>query len=252
MIMQPSIAQKEIDELIQAEKNFAAYAGKNGTKNAFLAFLDSAGVVFDKGNAVNGIAYWNNREKTTGVLNWHPLYAAISAMGDVGFTTGPWTYQATKDSQVVARGIYTTVWHRNNNNEWKFLVDLGVDSTPLINDTVLTVLPFTGKKSFIQSLLKAEEKYIAIAAIHASDCNKLLAEAAVLNRNGKLHEDGKKVSRTFPDKVKYNIQGSGIATSGDLGFVYGIAVVNGKSDNYLRIWVHENNGWKVIVEVLRY
>ncbi len=65
-------AQKGIDDLINAEKNFAAYSVANSTKEAFLKFLDSTGIVFDNGKPVNGIETWNKREKRPGVLNWFP------------------------------------------------------------------------------------------------------------------------------------------------------------------------------------
>src|SRR6476619_6274717 len=83
-------AQKNIDGLIAAEKNFAALSVAQGTKTAFLHFLDSNGIVFDKGNPVNGIQVWTSRENRGGVLNWHPQFAEISLSGDFGYTTGPW------------------------------------------------------------------------------------------------------------------------------------------------------------------
>jgi ketosteroid isomerase-like protein len=48
------------------------------------------------------------------------------------------------------------------------------------------------------------------------------------------------------------INGSGIASSGDIGYVYGTTIIDGKTDNYLRIWRREKTGWKIAVEVLRY
>jgi hypothetical protein len=86
-------AQKGIDSLIQAEKNFAAYSVANSTKEAFLKFLDSAGIIFDNGKPANGITTWKKREKGQGVLNWHPQVAEISGSGDFGYTTGPWTFK---------------------------------------------------------------------------------------------------------------------------------------------------------------
>jgi hypothetical protein len=92
-------AQKGIDLLVQAEKNFAAYSMTHSTKEAFLQFLDSSGWVFENGKPVNGIQTWNNRSKNPEVLNWYPQYAEISASNDFGYTTGPWTYQpSAKDT----------------------------------------------------------------------------------------------------------------------------------------------------------
>src|SRR5436189_6134527 len=123
-------AQKGIDSLIQAEKDFAAYSVANSTKEAFLKFLDSAGIIFNNGSPANGIMTWKNREKVPGVLNWHHQFAEISGSGDFGYTTGPWTLQNSSNDTVVARGQYTTVCQINAKGEWKFLVDLGVGNTP--------------------------------------------------------------------------------------------------------------------------
>ena len=84
-----SEAQRTIDGLINAEKSFAAYSVANGTKEAFLKFLDSSGIIFDQGKPVNGIESWSKREKRAGVLNWFPQYAEIAYSNDFGFTTGP-------------------------------------------------------------------------------------------------------------------------------------------------------------------
>ena len=50
-----SKAQNNFDGLVNAEKSFAAYSVANGVKAAFLKFLDSNGIVFERGNSVNGI-----------------------------------------------------------------------------------------------------------------------------------------------------------------------------------------------------
>jgi hypothetical protein len=44
-----------VNDVLNAEKSFAAYSVSHGTRDAFLKFLDSTGVVFEKGKAVNGI-----------------------------------------------------------------------------------------------------------------------------------------------------------------------------------------------------
>src|SRR6266404_3303128 len=89
LLVGSAIAQNGIGNLIQAEKNFAAYSVANNTKDAFLRFADSAGIVFDNGKPVNAIEIWTRREKRPGKLNWWPAYAEIASSGDFGYTTGP-------------------------------------------------------------------------------------------------------------------------------------------------------------------
>jgi hypothetical protein len=178
-------AQKNIDGLINAERNFAAYSVAHGTKDAFLKFADSNGIVFDKGKATNAIQVWNSRDKRPGVLNWRPEFAEIASSNDFGYTTGPWEFK-TNDT-VVARGQFTTVWHLAKNNEWKFLVDLGVGNTPkylMLSLTTVKVKKMNGDAS-TNEVLNAEEGFINAYRIEKVKGYKTyLSDKSVLNRNG--------------------------------------------------------------------
>jgi len=261
-----STAQKPLaDEVLNAEKNFAAYSVAHGTKEAFLHFLDSSGVVFENGKAVNGIEAWNKKEAGAGVLNWHPVYGGIAASGDLGFTTGPWTFQpkSIRDS-VVARGQYSTVWKKDKSGEWKFVVDLGINKTPAFDDGVYQ---FNNEAvSFVpgtwNNLLNREEKLIrqtseTDAAQREKFYEQVLSKKTFfLNRNENLPvvtlSDVNTALQSTPQKIDYRIDGSGISAAGDLGYVYGAAIANGKAENYLRIWRREGKEWKLVLETLRY
>lgn len=268
-----SYSQQSIEGLVQAERNFAAYSVEHGTKAAFLKFLDSTGIVFENGKPVNGIETWLKREDRPVVLNWRPLFAGISASGDFGYTTGPWTLQRTINDTIVTEGRYTTVWHINKNGEWKFLIDLGVQNTPHDTDTSSSLmswmmtpannLTYSGSH---RSLLKAEEDFIKktqqdlTRKYSRKDTYKETLSGNwtyfVLNRNRRLPpQDGDPVVGTInemPKEIQYTIGSSAISSAGDMGYVYGTTVINGKTDNYLRIWRRESSGWKLAVEVLRF
>ncbi|GAA4735581.1 nuclear transport factor 2 family protein [Flavisolibacter ginsenosidimutans] len=261
-----STAQKPLaDEVLNAEKSFAAYSVAHGTKEAFLHFFDSSGVVFEKGKAVNGIETWNKKEAGTGVLNWHPVYGSMAASGDLGFTTGPWTFQQKSvDDSVVARGQYSTVWKKDKSGEWKFVVDLGINKTPAFDDAAYQ---FSNEAvSFVpgtwNNLLNREEKFIRqTSETDAAQRTKLYEQflskkTFFLNRNGNLPvvvlNKLNSALQTLPQKIDYRIDGSGISAAGDLGYVYGTTIVKGKTENYLRIWRREGKEWKLVLETLRY
>ena len=253
-------AQKGIDGLINAEKSFAAYSVAHGTRDAFLKFLDSNGIVFDQGKAVNGIATWEKRQNRPSVLNWRPQHVEIASSNDFGYTTGPWELRtsATSDS-VVARGRFSTVWHINSTGEWKCLVDLGVSTSP--PDGELTVQKIKGKKVTGESspgeALQSEQSFIAACGENKSKAyNKFSSHKIMLLRNGRLPaksvDDVALVIKQTPANISYTIVGSGIASSGDLAFFYGNVSVNNKVENYLRVWRKEKDGWRIALEVLRY
>jgi ketosteroid isomerase-like protein len=254
-------AQQDIKGLVNAEKSFAAYAVTHNVKAAFLQYLDSTGIVFEKGQPLNGLASWNQKQTGPGILNWYPQFAEIAASGDWGYTTGPWTFQPrTMNDSVVARGQYTTVWHLDNQGDWKFLVDLGVSRLPSTDSAAVTEV-HAGKVSThpidLASMIKAEETFInqykksRDAAYH-----RFLSLQSMINRNGQLPaitlpEQSSTIEAT-PANISFSINGSGIAKSGDLGYVYGTTVLNEKKENYLHIWRREKEGWKIALEVMRY
>lgn len=260
---QSAIAQKGIENLIQAEKNFAAYSVAHSTKEAFLQFIDSNSIMFDKGKPVKAVEYWNKREKNAGVLNWGPQYAEIAASGDFGYTTGPWTFQPTKNDTVAARGQYITVWHIDDKGEWKFLVDLGISNTQ-VNSAKDVIRINAAKQSevfdtipLVFPIVAAENEFLALFAKNKTKAyKKYLSNESILNRNGHLpavsFTDRKKFIKTTSSFDKYEMEGWGHALWPDMGYTYGTTVSSNKTENYLRIWRKENSGWKIAVEVLRY
>ncbi|HET7897220.1 MAG TPA: hypothetical protein VFL47_06115, partial [Flavisolibacter sp.] len=156
-------AQQSATDVLNAEKSFAAYSVQHGTKAAFLQFADSSGLVFERGKPVKAIEFWSRRQEGAGILNWYPVYGWLSQSGDLGFTTGPWTFQPkTINDSVVARGQFNTVWHKTEDGNWKFLLDMGVSKTPdfatkafAFRDTKINFTPGT-----MEELLKAEERLV--------------------------------------------------------------------------------------------
>ncbi len=257
-------AQKGIEELIQAEKNFAAYSVAHSTKEAFQKFIDSNSIMFDNGKPVKAIEFWEKREKNAGVLNWWPQYAEISSSGDFGYTTGPWTFQSSKNDTIVARGQYTTVWHVNQNGEWKFLVDLGISNTQINTaEDVIRINQIKQKENSEKTspgypfLENTDNDFLKLFTANKSKAyKKYLSEESILNRNGYLpavSQAGKrKMIQATPSFDNYTSDGRGISPVPDMGYSYGTTVIKDKRENYLRIWRREKNGWKIAVEVLRY
>lgn len=256
-------AQRPADEVLNAEKSFAAYSVQNGTTAAFLKFADSSGLVFEGGKAVNAIEVWSKRGNGSGVLNWHPIYGFMAASGDLGFTTGPWTFQSkTTQDSVLARGQYSTVWHKTVGGEWKFLLDLGIADTPNFDSASFN---FSNKKidfkpGNLADLQKAEDAFVqntkdAVGRkkTYAASISK---QVFLLNRNDRLPvvtvNDVDALMTTMPQSIAYKQAGAGISKSGDLGYVYGTTTINNKEEGYLRIWRREGTEWKLALEVLRY
>ncbi len=255
-------AQKGIEKMIQAEKDFAAYSVTHTTKEAFQKVIDSNSIMFENGKPMSAIEFWNKREKRPGVLNWRPQYAEISASEDFGYTTGPWTYQNTINDSIIARGQYTTVWHLDKNGEWKFLVDIGIDNTQPNNgelkiiDTpkevdrladITHISPLVGAETNFNKQLE-KKKTKAYSAFLSGE--SILTHHTFLPAANTTERQVLIVSTS--SAIKYTMHGWGISPVPDMGYTYGTATLNGKVENYLRIWRKEKDGWKIAVEVLRY
>lgn len=260
---QSVIAQKGIDNLIQAEKDFAAYSVAHSTKEAFQKFIDSNSTMFDDGKPVKAIDFWNKREKNAGVLNWWPQYAEISVSDSFGYTTGPWTFQNSINDSVVARGQYITIWRINKNGEWKLRVDLGVSNTPTNATEEIRIIdePKQAEKEkfrpYISRLVAEENKFNkSVGKNKLKAYKKTFSKQSILNRNGFLPAiiaaDQRVLIDSTPSGIKYVMIGWGGPRVPDMGYTYGTAFINDKIENYLRIWRKEKNGWKIAVEVLRY
>lgn len=130
----PSAAESEA-QLKQADTAFCALAAKSGIAAAFAAyaapdctFPDTQPEKLHGQDAV--------KERLTGTpdgmtLTWSPTFASASASGDLGYTWG--RYEAkipTANGTVTRTGHYTTIWRRQPNGDWKYVLDTGNPDAP--------------------------------------------------------------------------------------------------------------------------
>ena len=123
-------------ELIKAEADFCAQAGKEGIPAAFLANIAPDGVLLAAGYEKRGAAVVKEQyaEATPGVtLTWKPEVVDVAASGDLGYTSGPYELRLPgKDggAPVIHTGRYMTVWKRQSDGQWKFVIDGGTQDKP--------------------------------------------------------------------------------------------------------------------------
>jgi|SRR5579862_4082073 len=117
-------------DLLSTDLAFSNLSEESGRNDAFMHYADSAVVVLRAWS--KPVAGMNNLEKLfsnhadTGVtLTWVPITADVSRSGDLGYTYG--TYSLDHKNGVVHSGTYCTIWKKNRNKEWKFLLGTGND-----------------------------------------------------------------------------------------------------------------------------
>jgi ketosteroid isomerase-like protein len=121
-----TLAQSDVEKLVSTERAFANYAEEHGTKSAFLENASSDAVLFLP-DRMNAVEYWKARGESKGLLSWDPNYADVSSNGLIGYTTGNWEYRsAGKGGTPEGFGNFITVWQRQPDGKYKFVVDIGI------------------------------------------------------------------------------------------------------------------------------
>ena len=257
-----AFSQKNIRGLVDAEKAFASFTQTHTIREGFLKYMDSNGVVFRQGIAVNALDAFQKQAAGSARLNWEPAFVVISASGDFGITTGPYIlHPKPLQDTPVAYGNFSSVWIMNKQGEWKNLVDLGVSCTKRAGDvkqvqeiilapkTMMVPVSFddvlTLDKKFNQDL---KEKNGATIATQ-------LSADSWLNIEGEAPVTGiqmiSNVLMHIPDTVLFHSETGKISTAGDLAYVYGSVVNGNKKENYLRVWANRNKRWQVILQTIK-
>ncbi|WP_428659965.1 hypothetical protein [Runella sp.] len=253
-----AVAQKPIQALINVENQFATFTSTHSIKEGFLKYLDSSGVVFNQGKTINGIEYYRKAPDKSPVLFWQPSFSVISASGDLGMNTGPYTVKSPQKDSVVARGNFSSIWKKNSAGEFKLLIDLG-NAYKEPHSPVTAVKEISLQHSFSNSnykdALSLEESINQ--SITSNGWNALLPHlhsTAHFNLPGKQPINDQKILKETLQKLPLpgtlKVLDGGISKAGDLAYVYGSVASGTKTGNYLRLWIKENNNWKLILQTL--
>ncbi len=113
-----------------ADSAFADLGYRMGTAFAFSNTAAPDGVVFGGPQLVVGprdIEDYFSARGTESSLTWHPVFAAVAGSRDLGYTIGEYTSTGRGPTGAAVQhfGKYLTVWRRQPNGDWKFVVDGG-------------------------------------------------------------------------------------------------------------------------------
>ena len=125
-------AQVTLDAAMQADRDFAATAAKDGPKAAFLQWMDpNDGEFIGPGSVVKGagnVAEGFSQSPPGFAVDWTPDGGHGSTAGDLAVTTGRYTIRVGADA--IEQGRYVTVWRRDETGALKAVMDLGVADPP--------------------------------------------------------------------------------------------------------------------------
>lgn len=121
------IPKADVSELQIVDSEFSDYSKEHGMRKAFLEYIDDDGVMMKDNSlpikgakAIDLIASMND---STVQLTWEPQGGDIAASGELGYTYG--IYELKDTSNNVQRGTYVTIWKKQVDGKWKFVLDSG-------------------------------------------------------------------------------------------------------------------------------
>jgi len=249
--------------LIAAERGFAADGQRDGLRRAFLAHFDAESWLF-RPYPVPALPTLARDADDAGFLQWEPDFVGVSASGDLGFSSGPWTVIQPGVGQMLY-GHFLSVWKRGKDGVWRVQVDGGVVHAPLTRAAgkVTTVPTTTASATPLDAAALNERGRLLDRADDAlreslarNDAKSPLPAHADSSlhvlRDDKLPADGaaalELVAKDPPGLGRAPRLARDVAASGDLGYTLGGERNCKGCGSYLRVWRWEDGRWRVAVD----
>lgn len=250
-------------EIVTAERAFAADGLARGVKASFLAFSAPDAIIFNPHPAnaqeVFAAAPDPDPARPRPPLIWWPLYAGISKSGDLGFTTGPY---AVGDER---RGHYFTVWKKQPDGAWKWVIDAGVGADASGeagrgSSVAFLATGATGSPSADAAWREIADIEAAIASAAREDVSS--AYEPYLDPDSRLHSEGPPPAKDIaarraafsarPGRLDFSPLGGGASDAGDLAWTYGegrfLEGGAARIGHYVRVWQKRAAGWRLVFD----
>ncbi len=118
--------------LVATDKAFSQMSVDKGLSAAFIFYADDSVVKVRNGNfpiigKMEMTKAYKSRPDTGMILKWKPTRADIGRSNDLGYTFGIWElYIKAKDTTLY--GNYISIWKRQADGSWKYVLDAGSDT----------------------------------------------------------------------------------------------------------------------------
>ncbi len=249
--------------VVAAERAFAADGLALGVRDSFLKHSAPEAIVFGPDvQKVHETFPKQDPDKGGPPLVWWPLWEGIARSGDLGFTSGPYSFDGKPG------GYYFTVWKRQPGGSWKWIYDGGPPSSPVgaapqgSPPAYLPVSTTKGKypESAFADVRMAEAKLAAAAKVDVASAYKpvLIPGARVAGSRAAPGNTSEAQAAELATRTKTldfsPPQGGEVSVAGDFAWTYGDAawVRDGQArqGHYVRIWQLGPKGWGLAYDLL--
>lgn len=247
--------------VVAAERAFAADGLALGVRDSFLKHSAPDGIVLAPEPTLAKAAFGAAAAKGPPLV-WWPLWAGIARSGDLGFTTGPYTFDGKPQA------YYFTVWAKQPDGSWKWLYDGGPPSdmsqaapqgSPVAYARLAERQAGSPDKAMAQVMAaevalhaaaKADVK-AAFLAVVAEDGRIVGSKAAPPSTRAELDAE----LATRPTAIAFGPLGGQASKAGDLAWTYGLAKWTARDGSaqrghYVRIWRNDKAGWRLLFDEL--
>ena len=255
----PETPAQAVRSLVEAERKFARTGQEQGTRAAFLEFLDDDAVIFRTG-PVKGKEVWSKRTETGFDLVWEPTFAAIARSADFGYDSGPAKWRANKtEKKFTGYGHFISIWKKQKEGSWKVALDCGIenggsDAKPPLK----LVVPKNAAKGAPQSFQDAQIAFLATARFDFTKAFRQFgADEVRLYRNGSFPTIGKKdgLELLGPEQagLVMEVMKTEVSSSADLAYMYGSCsdtkTQPAAAGHFLQVWQTDASGaWKLVLD----
>ncbi len=127
---------REKELLLATDAAFCTTAVAKGVPEAFLLYMTDDAVLLPMNDhpiaGREAIHRHLSAGGGSGSLTWTPLRADVSMAGDLGYTYGTYMLRGTDSTgaPIERYGKYVTIWKKQTDGTWKFVLDTGNPSPP--------------------------------------------------------------------------------------------------------------------------
>lgn len=116
------------NDLLQTDQAFSQLSEQKGRNAAFISYAaEHATLLRPYSMPVTGkdtiVSLFNAYADSNYALTWKPIKADVARSGELGFTYGTYTLHIKNVGK--EEGSYCTIWKKDKNHSWKFVLDTG-------------------------------------------------------------------------------------------------------------------------------
>jgi ketosteroid isomerase-like protein len=255
----PAVLPTAVQQIDDAERAFAQAVALSGIVQGFRQFASPDAVMFlpDPTPAQPALA----EARWPGDLLWRAQYIGVAASGDLAFSAGP---SLLRGAGRPSGGYYLTVWRRQPDGGWKFVLDHAGDMPPAIwafpprTLTAINTEPPPGAPSN-EGMREADGALNGALPKGAAEAfAQRLDDQIILLRTLRPVAQGRRRALALvsdsPPILEAATLGGSRSMDGGFGYTYGRARWSGAAGPvagyYVRVWRATPQGWRLLADQL--